>query len=531
MTAPRSHNPEREASDAPSPPGPVPGQSSSTQSPAPSYWLTRFVILRLLGFVYFIAFLAAANQIVPLVGEHGLLPAGIYLDRVAAHFGSRFEGFLQLPSLFWLNVTDSFLVMAAWAGVGLSVVVLLGYANAALMAVLWALYLSFVHVGQDWYGYGWEIQLLETGFLAIFLCAPLDGRPFPNRPPPQLVIWLYRWLIFRIMLGAGLIKLRGDPCWRDLTCLFYHYETQPIPNPLSWWLHFRPHWFHKLGALWNHVIELIVPWFAFYPRPSRHAAGVLLVTFQVILILSGNLSFLNWLTIVPALACFDDSFLCKLLLRTLRQRAAQSVSSAEPSRVQERLAMGLAILIGVLSISPVANMLSPGQVMNTSFNRLHLVNTYGAFGSVGRERFEIIFEGTEDSVVTPETKWTAYEFKAKPGDPYRRPALIAPYQPRLDWQIWFAAMSTPDQYPWTLHFVWKLLHNDPGTLSLLAGNPFPGKPPRFIRAQFYRYEFAPPGNPTGAWWKRTPAGSWLPALSADDPRLRRILQEYGWLPR
>ncbi len=139
---------------------------------------------------------------------------------------------------------------------------------------------------------------METGFLGIFLCPLLDGRPFPRRPPPTPVIWLFRWLAFRIMFGAGLIKIRGDTCWGDLTCLYYHYETQPIPNPLSWWLHFRPHWFHKFGALWNHFIELIVPWFAFWPRAARHIAGVLLVSFQIVLILSGNLSFLNWLTMV-----------------------------------------------------------------------------------------------------------------------------------------------------------------------------------------------------------------------------------------
>src|SRR5262245_35877670 len=293
-----------------------------------SYWLTRFLILRLLGFVYLIAFLAAANQIVPLVGEQGLLPAKVFLERVANHFGSKASGFVQLPSLFWLDISDNFLVAMAWVGVGLSAIVLLGYANAILMSLLWVLYMSFINVGQDWYGYGWEIQLLETGFLGIFLCPLWDGRPFPKRPPSKLVIWLFRWLIFRIMLGAGLIKMRGDLCWRDLTCLYHHYETQPLPNPLSWWLHFRPHWFHKFGVLWNHFVELVVPWFAFSPRIARHLAGALLVSFQIVLILSGNLSFLNWLTIVPALACFDDSLLSKVMPQQMSQWAARASESA-----------------------------------------------------------------------------------------------------------------------------------------------------------------------------------------------------------
>jgi hypothetical protein len=547
-----------------------------------SYWLTRFIILRLLGFIYFVAFLAAANQIVPLVGEHGLLPAKLFLERLEAHLGSRLEVFFQLPSIFWFHLSDRFLVVSAWAGAGLSLVVLLGYANALLMAVLWALYMSFVHVGQDWYGYGWEIQLLETGFLAIFMCPLLDGRPFPKRPPPVVIFWLYRWLIFRIMLGAGLIKIRGDPCWHDLTCLYYHYETQPIPSPLSWWLHFRPPWFHKFGVLWNHFIELIVPWFAFWPRTGRHIAGALLVSFQIVLILSGNLSFLNWLTIVPALACFDDSILRRVLPRFIVRRAEQAgealasgkpepgpaSSTAAPAQTagslpvptttpsgegarsstldvecstfnvsvpprksaMEITALAVAALVALLSISPVLNMLSPGQIMNTSFDRLHLVNTYGAFGSVGRARFEIVFEGTDDTAITDRTVWKEYEFKAKPGNPLRRPAFVAPYQPRIDWQIWFAAMSTPEQYPWTLHFLWKLLHNDKGTLSLLANDPFPSHPPHYIRAQYYRYEFAPPGDKSGAWWKRTLAGSWLPPFSADDPRLVHFLQAYGWLP-
>ena len=209
------------------------------------YQLTRFVILRLLGFVYAIAFLVAANQLVPLIGSHGLTPANHFLGAVQTQLGSHTAAISQVPTLFWFGISDQALSIFSWIGLALSLVVLAGYANAILLAVLWAMYMSIVHIGQIWYGYGWEIQLLETGFLSIFLCPLLDGRPFPKRPPPLLVIWLFRWLGFRIMVGAGLIKLRGDPCWRDLTCLYYHYETQPIPNPISRYLHFLPHWFHK----------------------------------------------------------------------------------------------------------------------------------------------------------------------------------------------------------------------------------------------------------------------------------------------
>ena len=492
-----------------------------------SYWLTRFIILRLLGFVYAIAFLVAAQQLVPLIGGHGLTPARYFLGEIHSQLGSRTAGMLQVPTLFWFGISDNGLSIFAWVGFGLSLVVLAGYANAIILTVLWAMYMSIVHIGQIWYGYGWETQLLETGFLSIFLCPLLDARPFPKRAPPLLVIWLFRWLGFRIMIGAGLIKLRGDPCWRDLTCLYYHYETQPIPSPISRYLHFAPHWFHNVETAWNHFIELVVPWFSFTPRTARHIAGVLLITFQIFLIISGNLSFLNYVTIIPFLACFDDTFFRRILPKSLVRRAEEAAQQAKPCRVQNGVAIALSILVAYLSVAPVLNLVSNRQVMNSSFDPLDLVNTYGAFGSVGKERYEIIFEGTDDALISGDTKWKEYEFTAKPGDPNRRPPFIAPYQPRIDWQIWFAAMASPADYPWTLHFVWKLLHNDRGTLSLLANDPFPTSPPRYIRARLYRYHFAPIGDP--AWWKRERIGEWLPALSTDDTEFRRLLVAMNWL--
>jgi Lipase maturation factor len=505
--------------------GPTPPRSQD------NYWLTRFVILRLLGCIYAVAFFTAAKQILPLIGSHGLLPLDSFLVRVQNALGSPAAGFVRLPSLFWLDHSDTTLVVTAWLGFGLACVVVAGYANAFIMTVLWALYMSFVHVGQDWYGYGWEIQLLETGFLGIFLCPLLDGRPFPKRGPPLVVLWLFRWLIFRIMLGSALIKLRGDSCWRDLTALYYHFETQPIPNPLSRWFHFLPHWILKDGVLFNYLAELVAPWFAFYPRVARHIAGVIMVLFQLTLILGGNLSFLNWLTIVPAVACFDDGFWAKLPPRKLVNHASAAVAQSQPSLPMLRTAWAVAAIIAVLSVQPVINLISPGQIMNTSFDPLDLVNTYGAFGSVGRERLNVVFEGTNDSLPDDNADWKPYPYLALPVAVDRRPVQIAPYQPRLDWQMWFAAMSSPGQYPWTLHLMWKLLHNDPGALSLFGGNPFPEKPPRYIRAVLYQYEFVPPGNHDGNWWKREKLGLWLPPFSANDSRLHDLLKQFGWLER
>lgn len=503
-------------------------ENSESSRPGSTYWLTRFVILRWLGFVYAVAFLVAAFQILPLVGSDGLLPVGAFLERVRVFTGSSAAGFVQLPSLFWLNHSDALLLGAAWAGFALSLLVFAGYANAILLAILWALYMSFVHIGQDWYGYGWEIQLLETGFLAIFLCPLVDGRPFPRRAPPIAVLWLFRWLIFRIMLGAGLIKIRGDPAWRDLTALFYHFETQPLPNPLSRWFHFLPRGVLRGGVLFNHLVELVAPFFVFWPWSARWTAGALIILFQLVLILSGNLSFLNWLTILPALACFDDRFWKRILPRWLIQKAENAARNVQPSQPMEAASWVLAVIIGVLSIQPVSNLFSSRQIMNTAFDPLNLVNTYGAFGTVGRERYNVVFEGTASANPGDEEGWKEYPYKGLPVALDERPPQVAPYQLRLDWQMWFAAMGSPLEYNWTLFFCWKLLHNDPGALSLLRDNPFPSKPPRYVRAVLYRYEFAPPNDPQGRYWKREKIRNWLPPLAADDPGFIGLLREYGW---
>jgi hypothetical protein len=496
----------------------------------PTYWLTRFVILRLLGLIYAIAFLVAINQIIPLIGSNGLLPVGIYLKKISGALGSDWAGFMRLPSLFWLGHSDTALLGVAWVGFVASCVVVAGYANALLLAILWFLYMSFVHVGQEWYGYGWEIQLTETGFLAIFLCPLLDLRPFPRYAPPMPIIVLFRWLIFRIMLGAGLIKIRGDEIWRNATALYYHFETQPIPGPLSRWFHFLPHTVLKTGVWFNHLGELVAPLFVFWPRLARHIAGAVIVLFQFNIILSGNLSFLNWLTIIPALACFDDGFWSKLLPRRLVHRAEQAAENAEKSKPMLTTAWVVTVIIAFLSIRPAINMLSPGQIMNTSFDPLDLVNTYGAFGTVGRERLNVVFEGTMDKDSSDKAEWKPYIYKGLPVSLDKRPPQIAPYQLRFDWQMWFAAMSSPEEYPWTLNLVWKLLHNDPGAISLFASNPFPDKPPRYVRAVLYRYTFAKPGNPQGNSWNRERLSLWLPAMSANDPRLFDFLKTEGWIP-
>jgi hypothetical protein len=256
---------------------------------------------------------------------------------------------------------------------------------------------------------------------------------------------------------------------------------------------------------------------------------VIIVLFQINIILSGNLSFLNWLTIIPALACFDDGFLSKLLPRRLVRKAEIAAANAEPSKPMQTTAWVVTVAIVFLSVAPVVNMLSPNQIMNTSFDPFDLVNTYGAFGTVGEQRLNVIFEGTSDNDSTDKATWKPYIYRGLPVALNKMPPQIAPYQLRLDWQMWFASMASANEYPWTFNLEWKLLHNDPGAVNLFARNPFPDKPPRFIRAVLYRYTFAKPDNAKGLWWTREKISDWIPAMSTTDERLIEVLKTYGWI--
>ena len=467
-----------------------------------SFGLTRLVFQRGLGLIYLCAFAAALDQFRPLLGERGLLPVPEFVE---------FVPFSRSPSLFYLWPKDTAFAAGAWLGILLSCLAVTGLADSRSQLLssvvwggLWVMYLSFVNVGQTFYAFGWESLLLEAGFYAIFL-GPRSVEP------PAVMIWLLRWLLFRVMFGAGLIKLRGDPCWRDLTCLAYHYETQPMPNPLSLWFHWKPDWMHRAGVCFNHFAELVAPFGYFAPAPVCAAAGLATVVFQGLIMASGNLSWLNLLTIVLAIPCFNDRYLAALLPLKLPALA--------PAGTPLTIAAGLlALMVAWLSVQPVRNMISSDQIMNTSYNPFHLVGTYGAFGSITRTRREIVIEGTTDAAVRASTRWREYEFKGKPGDPNRRPSQVAPYHLRLDWLMWFAAMSPfydPDHYPWFGRFVEKLLEADPGALSLLACDPFGGKRPRFVRAQLYEYRFASPEThrSTGAWWERELVGAYLPPVS------------------
>jgi hypothetical protein len=493
-----------------------------------SFWLVRALLQRGVGFIYAVAFWILVRQGQALIGEHGLLPAGRFLEAVAAQLGSRGAGFWELPSLFWLSASDAWLGAGAWLGFLGALAVLAGFGNAPLLALLWALYLSFAHVGQIFYGYGWDSLLCETGFLTIFLAPAWRPREFdPKSPPPLIVLVLYRWLAFRIMFGAGLIKLRGDACWTDLTCLAYHYETQPNPGPLSPYFHAAPLWFHKVGTAFNHVVEVAAPFGVFGPRPLRLVSGGLIIVFQTILILSGNLSFLNWLTLVIAFACFDDQQLLRAVPARWRERLQALLArlgEGEPSRARRGTCIALALLVGVLSLNPVVNLLSPRQAMNATFDPFNLVSTYGAFGTVSRARYEVVIEGTQATTLDEHTQWREYELPCKPGRVDRRPCWITPYHYRLDWQLWFVPLSPDYNRRWFLSLTNKLLRGDRRVLSLFAENPFPERPPRFIRAVFYQYKLLPPGSHDT--WRRVRNGLYLAPVSLDEPSFNDELEMY-----
>jgi hypothetical protein len=460
------------------------------------YWLGRQMFQRGLAALYLVAFWSALVQFRPLIGERGLLPVPDFLARTR---------FRDAPGVFHLHYSDRFFAAVAAAGALVSAALLAGAGDAvplgaamAMWAVPWALYLSVVGVGQTWYSFGWESLLLETGFLAVFL-----GND--DIAPPVLVLWLLRWLLFRLEFGAGLIKLRGDPCWRDLTCLYYHHETQPMPGPLSWFFHHLPRPLHRAETAANHVAQLAAPFALFTPQPAASAAAAFMVLTQLWLVASGNFAWLNWLTIVIALSVVGGSSATGALGLSAPPHFGQAPAW------YEGLVLAVTAVLAALGYRPARNLLSRRQLMNASFDPLRLVNTYGAFGSVGRVRYEVAVEGTDEAVLTDTTVWKEYGFRGKPGDVRRLPPQVAPYHLRLDWLMWFAAISPAYAAPWFTRFLAALLDGDRAVLRLLRVNPFPGAPPVFVRARLYRYRFTTwrELRETGAWWHRTPAGEFV----------------------
>jgi hypothetical protein len=466
---------------------------------APDYQLARFAIERGLGVIYLLAFVVAVRQFPALLGERGLEPAPRLLSMTT---------FWQAPSIFHWRYSDRQLLVVAWIGVVLAAAVIIGLPQALPLPItmltwfaLWVLYQSIVNIGGSFYSFGWETLLLEAGFLAIFLGNAEVAPAFP-------VILAFRWLAFRVEFGAGMIKIRGDECWRNLSCMDYHHETQPMPNPLSWYFHHLPRPIHRLEALGNFVAQLALPFGLFLPQPFASVAGLLMIGTQLYLVVSGNYAWLNWVTIVVLCAALADPVVGVAL-------PFWQPASLDPFPVWFTVAvLLLSAAIVVLSYRPARNLMSRRQLMNASFDPFRLVNTYGAFGTVSRQRYEVIVEGTDADRLDDATAWREYEFKGKPGDPSRMPPQVAPYHLRVDWLMWFLPLSPMYGDSWLGPFLVRLLEGDRATLALLHHNPFPAEPPRQVRARLYLYRFTTwrERRASRRWWVRTLAGEFVPPM-------------------
>ncbi len=476
---------------------------------APGYEVARTLVQRGLALVYVVAFTNAWFEFPALLGERGLMPA----RRVVAR-----TGFWSTPTLFHWRYDDRVVRAVAAGGVAGAAGLAVGLGDLVPLAVsvawwlaLWFAYLSIVNVGQTFYGFGWESLLVEAGFLVAFL-----GND--EVAPPIVVLVLLRWLLFRVEFGAGLIKWRGDRCWRDLTCLDFHHETQPMPGPLSWWFHHLPPRVHRVEVAANHVVQLGLPWMLFLPQPFAGMAGAAVVVTQAWLLVSGNYSWLNATTLLLGAVALPDAWFGAVVDPTT------GATSGPSWFVMVVVAVGLLLL--VLSVPSARNLLSRRQRMNASFNRWRLVNAYGAFGSVTRSRREVVVEGT--MVEDPdEGDWRTYEFPGKPTDPSRRPPQVAPYHRRLDWLLWFVPLSPRYAAGWFDTFLNRLASGDPLVRTLLRHDPFDGDAPTWLRARLvdYRFSTREERRANGDWWvaghsrelvppRRGAAG--LPTSAGDD---------------
>ena len=494
-------------------------------SPRPvRYVVTRWLFLRLLGLVYLIAFWSLLVQIPGLIGRRGILPAEDYLDEVQANTDR--ERYWQFPTLAWINAGDSFLKGIAATGAVLSALVLLGVDSAPIMFALWALYLSLSTVSRDFLGFQWDALLLETGFISSFFAPwkiPIPGRgsrlaPRVEASPPMIVLWCLRWLLFRLMLSSGAVKrLSRDRTWRKLSALNYHYETQPLATPLSWYAAKLPDRFQKFSVVMTFVIELGAPFLVFAPRPFRLATAGILTSFQFLIAATGNYTFFNLLTVVLCVPLLDDDVLRPLLPPATTQGVTGLVAYRRLLDPNMLLVPPVAGAIALMTSAQMLSMFSRRGRMPKSIRRLfilqspfHLVNSYGLFAVMTTTRPEIIVEGSNDGFA-----WHEYEFKHKPGDLRRPPSWVAPHQPRLDWQMWFAALSDYRSNPWFVSFMVRLLQGSQPVLALLERNPFPDAPPRYIRALLYQYHFTDwkARRESGAWWRRELIGVYFPSSS------------------
>jgi predicted DCC family thiol-disulfide oxidoreductase YuxK len=503
---------------------------------------TQWVFLRVLAVIYAVAFGSLAVQIKGLIGEHGISPAGTYLTAVAQQTGS--ARWFILPTIFWFGTNDQMLTFICWAGVAFAVALFFGRLEKLMLVLLFGLYLSLSSAGQEFLGFQWDALLVEAGFLAIFL-----GRA-------RIVDWLFRWLAFRLTFLSGAVKLLShDFSWRNLSALDYHFHTQPLPTVFAWYADKLPRLFQHASTFLVLVIEIGVPFLIFLPRRLRHAGAWSIIALQALIFVTGNYTFFNVLTVAICLFLFDDRELARFVPRIAGLRgwvkrgqttlsppvnsssstgqppwtersdpflpslsspreASASPFEDQPNRVQRVLVALLAGFIVMLGVGRIIETFTgdapePLKLLVRVSSPFEIVNSYGLFAVMTTTRPEIIVEGSLDG-----ENWTPYVFRYKPGPLDRAPRWVQPFQPRLDWQMWFAALGNYRQNLWFVGFVVRLLEGSKDVEALLESNPFPDHPPRYIRAQTFEYSFTDfeTRRKTGAWWKRQPLGLYLPPV-------------------
>jgi len=464
----------------------------------PRYDLVAFVFLRLLGLIYLAAFVSFAVQAQGLIGSNGILPLKDFADAIAASYGA--ERFYLLPMVFWLNDSDTAIQATCWAGAGLSVLLIGNVLPRLSLFLLYALYLSLLYAGQTFMSYQWDTYLLETGFAALLLSFALAPG-----------IWLLRWLMFRFMFMSGVVKLlSGDPTWWDLSALSYHFFTQPLPTPLAWYAAELPQAVLTFATGAVFFIELVLPFFIFAPRRLRFIAAFGFLLLQAGILVTGNYNWFNLQTMVLCLALFDDAALRTILPARLARLETVDRPPRRAVTIVVSAIAGFAVFCSLVQMAARFGARPPGWSMDVAdlSDPFHITSPYGLFAVMTTKRHEIVIQGSNDG-----TEWRGYEFRYKPGDVSRGAPWNIPHQPRLDWQMWFAALDDPRRLQWWSRFLEKLLQNEPAVTALLARNPFPEAPPKYIRAQFYDYTFAGSEERSqGRYWHRELLGDYFPSV-------------------
>jgi len=464
----------------------------------PRYDLACFLFLRLFGLIYLSAFISFGVQAMGLIGSHGILPLSDLVDAIGSRAGT--ERFYVMPMLFWINASDLAIQTVCWAGASFSLLLVCNVLPRLCLFLLFLLYLSLLYGGQTFMSFQWDTFLLEAGFLALLLS-------FAQRPG----IWLLRWLLFRFMFMSGVVKLlSGDPNWWNLSALSYHFFSQPLPTPLAWHAAHLPASMLRFGTGALFFVELALPFLIFCPRRLRFAAAFGILLLQGCILITGNYNWFNLQTMLLCLLLFDDAALKKILPRPLVNLRPADQEGRARKRVP-RFVAAVGVLLVFCSLVEMDTRFGGtppafARTVDQLIEPLRLVSSYGLFAVMTTERNEIVIEGSRDGI-----EWREYAFRYKPGDVRRRPPWNIPHQPRLDWQMWFAALDDPRRVPWFSHFLERLLRNEPAVTALLENNPFPEAPPQYIRAQFYAYTFTGgQDKATGVWWQRRLLGLYFP---------------------